>query len=769
MAFTAVQAILCSGSFVLGLSAAIAAEQIRFDTAEQWREWPLPMGIVQLDQAGIVRPVEIRKNVDPVRNAAAFGGGIRAVGSNAFTADRLIDGDPLTGWNPDPTANPEDWWIEIDLGRAVAARRITLVFAEEAPPLALFDVFLSTGEPAVDVVGNPIEGSLIYRTKQRFKENAKHRITIELDPVRDPLLQFMRFEALDLVSGAELVEVEVEAIGDNMALDLLAKGGGLELIVDIDGFGDAASFANVLPLADGRFSLWSENRRINRSVNVISRMTLDLGAVYWVDLVRIVGDFLSRPGQFRFNFDTYEVLTSDGSLAPDGTRIWHKQFAGKASQSNRQLGIANHHFATTRTRYVRVEWVFWDAACAAACTGCGIVPPCQFWGGTRELQVFGAGHPSRMEFSSPLIDLDSDKQVQTLRWGADAPAGSHLEVRSRSGNELQLQITYHDKNNKEVTAKKYNKLIPSFKGRIDTAFSAGGDWSPWSNIYLRPGEAFQSPSPRRYMELQVALVSERPERGVQLDWLEIEFDNPLAQQALGEIFPLQVQPGKQTEFAYYIQPRQIARTGFDRLLLETSAPVEFKGVWVDGERQEVVVEEMDMGFAVTLPAPIRESKLLELRFVGTVFVDATRFDAFLADSRDAALSRQRVDSGDAYAEVVSSTNAVRLPVGLQLLANVAIEPRILTPNADGVNDVLRVEFDLVNVLAPRLVGLRVFDMAGRLLQMLEEQALAGDMVLVWDGRALDDVRVPPGLYVAELRIDGDGGIQRRRRVISVAY
>ena len=768
MGLKAVQAILCSW-VVLGLSAAVAAEQIRFDTVEQWREWPLPMGIVQLDATGTVRPVEIRKNVDPVRNAAAFGGGIRAAGSNAFAAARLIDGDASTGWSPDPTANPEDWWVEIDLGRAVAARRIMLVFAQEAPALALFDVFLSTGEPAVDVVGNPIEGSLIYRTKQRFKENTRHRITIELDPVRDPLLQFIRFEALGLVPRAELVEVEVEAIGDNMALDLLAKGGGLELIVDIDGFGDAASFANVLPLADGRFSLWSENRRINRSVNVISRMTLDLGAVYWVDLVRIVGDFLSRPGQFRFNFDRYEVLTSDGSLAPDGTRIWHKQFAGKASQSNRQLGIANHHFATTKTRYVRVEWVFWDAACAAACTGCGIVPPCQFWGGTRELQVFGAGHPSRVVFSSPLIDLGSDKQVQTLRWGADAPAGSHLEVRSRSGNELQLQVTYHDKNNKEVTAKKYGKLIPSFKGRIDTAFSAGGDWSPWSNIYLRPGEAFQSPMPRRYMEVQVALVSERLERGVQLDWLQIEFDNPLAQQVLGEIFPVQVQPGKQTEFAYYIQPRQIAGTGFDRLLLETSAPVEFTGVWVDGERQEVVVEETDTGFAVTLPAPIRESKLLELRFVGTVFVDATRFDAFLADSRGAALARQRVDSGDAYAEVVSSTNAVRLPVGPQLLANVSIEPRILTPNADGVNDVLRVEFDLVNVLAPRLVGLRVFDMAGRLLQVLEEQGLAGDRALVWDGRAQDGVRVPPGLYVAELRIDGDGGIQSRRRVISVAY
>jgi len=73
------------------------------------------------------------------------------------------------------------------------------------------------------------------------------------------------------------------------------------------------------------------------------------------------------------------------------------------------------------------------------------------------------------------------------------------------------------------------------------------------------------------------------------------------------------------------------------------------------------------------------------------------------------------------------------------------------------------------VLAQRLVGLRVFDMAGRLLQVLEEQGLAGDRALVWDGRAQDGVRVPPGLYVAELRIDGDGRIQSRRRVISVAY
>jgi len=79
MALKAAQAILYSSGVVLGLSVAIAAEQIRFDTAEQWREWPLPMGIVQLDETGIVRSVEIRKNVDSVRNAAAFGGRIKCL------------------------------------------------------------------------------------------------------------------------------------------------------------------------------------------------------------------------------------------------------------------------------------------------------------------------------------------------------------------------------------------------------------------------------------------------------------------------------------------------------------------------------------------------------------------------------------------------------------------------------------------------------------------------------------------------------------------
>ena len=754
---------------VLWLAGTLAAEQLRFDAADEWRTWHLPLGIVELDDAGIIRPVEIRKDVDPVRDAAAFGGGIRAAGSNALTAVRAIDGDRLTGWSPDLADDPDDWWIEIDLGRAVAAHRVALTFLQSAPPCALFDVLLSTGEPAIDVVGNPIEGSLVYRVQERFKENQRQRVALELDPVRDPFVQFIRVEMLDCGAGAALAEVEVEAIGDNLSLDLAAKGGDLEIIVDIDGFGDAASFANSLPVADGRFSLWTENRRINRPVDVISRMTLDLGAVYWVDLVRIVGNFLSRPGQFRFNFDRYEVLTSDGSLAPNGTRIWHRQFAGRASTANRQLGIANHHFAPIRTRYVRIEWVFWDAACAAACVGCGIVPPCQFWGGTRELQIFGEGYPQRVMLSSPLIDLGGDKQVHAIRWRADAPVGTRVEVRSRTGNDLQMDITYHDKNGRVVTERKYNKLIPSFKGRIDTALSPGTNWSPWSKLYLQSGEPFASPSPRQYAELDVALVSEQPDVGTALDWLEIEFGDPVAQEVVGEIFPVEVQPGERTEFAYYIRPQQVAGRGFDHLEVESSAPIEFVEVLVEGEVVEATDTPTEGGLAIALASPVKSRQLVELRFAGTVFVDATRFDAFIAQGSADALLRQRVDAGDAYSEVVSSTNAVRLPVGARLLANVGMGPLALTPNGDGINDALMVEFDLVNVLAARWIGLRVFDLAGRLVWVREEEGEAGGRAWVWDGRGSWGAQVTPGLYVAELRVEGDEESYSRRRVVAVAY
>ena len=96
-------------------------------------------------------------------------------------------------------------------------------------------------------------------------------------------------------------------------------------------------------------------------------------------------------------------------------------------------------------------------------------------------------------------------------------------------------------------------------------------------------------------------------------------------------------------------------------------------------------------------------------------------------------------------------------------------PLALTPNGDGINDALRVEFDLVNVLAARRIGLRIFDLAGRLVWVREEEGKAGGRAWVWDGRGSWGTKVTPGLYVAELRVEGDEGSYSQRRVVAVAY
>ena len=741
-------------------------EQIRYDTEVEWRQWQLPLGAVELDREGSIRPVRIRKETNAALDAADFGGGIRDAGSNDGEAVLVMDGDPTSGWSPDPEDAPEDWFIEVDLGRTVAARRVTLVFDESGPPFELFTLFLSTGEPAIDVVRNVVEGTLVYRFQERFKENKKHRVTLELDPVRHPFVQFVRVEPLVHVPGARLAEVEVEAVGDNIALGLLDRGGGLEIILDVDNLADSVPLGNALVTIDGDFSMWLMHRRINRSINVISHITLDLGAVYWTDLVRIVSDFMSAPGQFRFNFDTYQVFTSDGSLAPDGTRIWREQFSGKATESNRRLGIANHHFELVQTRYVRLVWVFWDAACAAANPGL-TVPPCQFWGETRELQIFGEGHPSRVSFRSPLVDLRGNKQVSGIRWRADTPPGTLIEVRSRTGNELRHDITYHDKNGKEVTEKKWNKLIPSFRGSVDTTLVAGEDWSPWSNLYLTPDEPFQSPSPRQYLEMEISLVSESPDRGASLDFLELEFHPPLADEVVGEISPSAVLPGESTEFSYFVRaPRT---SGFDRLEIAASVPMLFREVFVEEQMVEVEAEEMDGGFQVTFPRQVRQGELVEVRFAAPVFLQSTRFDAFLADSRREELGRQVVEPGDAASQVESNTNVVELPVSRRLLANLLISTPVLTPNGDGRNDELKLSVDLMNVLERRSLRMRLFDLAGRLLREIEGGALAGHHELSWDGRDGRERLVPPGLYLLELQVDGDAGAEGVRRVVSVVY
>ena len=62
--------------------APLNAEELRFDNAAQWRQWTLPLGIVELTPQGVVRPLAVRRNINAALDALDHGGGIRGVGSN---------------------------------------------------------------------------------------------------------------------------------------------------------------------------------------------------------------------------------------------------------------------------------------------------------------------------------------------------------------------------------------------------------------------------------------------------------------------------------------------------------------------------------------------------------------------------------------------------------------------------------------------------------------------------------------------------------------
>lgn len=112
---------------------------------------------------------------------------------------------------------------------------------------------------------------------------------------------------------------------------------------------------------------------------------------------------------------------------------------------------------------------------------------------------------------------------------------------------------------------------------------------------------------------------------------------------------------------------------------------------------------------------------------------------------------------------------VHLSVTRDLFASLTLSPRMITPNGDGVNDQATATLSLLNVLVPRPLHLKVFDLSGRLVKAVEQEGKAGQQHLLWDGRNHRDQLVPPGVYIIEVGVEGDAGSKTTRQLVSVAY
>jgi hypothetical protein len=740
----------------------VSADQLRIDSAEAWRQWTLPGDAVDLELGGL-KPVFTRRNINAVANASDFAGGIRAVGSNARDGVNLIDGTIETYWAPDLEAPLEDWWIEVDLGRVVSAQRIELHFASTSEPLEFFKILTSDGETFFSNAGVGIEGTLRYNDRRLYSFNQDQIVEIDfgLKPLRH-----IRIQADKKTPGTQFSELRVESVGDNLSLGAIERGG--EIVVrSLIGSGRDERDENPLisrNLVDGDItSYWG--RKEGRGLLPVGRFTLDLGVLYWIDRVRLLGDFTGLPttgeqARARFgsiNYLWYHMTGSDGSLAPDGSLRWVS--LGELPESPRNQRDIVHfeeRFPLMKLRYIRLLFGMTTNALS---------------GTTAEIQTFGEGFPAELTARSPIYDLGGEKAVSTISWRGTSPPATRVEIRSRTGNALVEEYVFYDKNGKGVTERKYDKLIPSFRGKIDTVRASGDDWSNWSRAYDTSGQFFLSPGPRRYVQLETRFLSDDPSATATLDDISLDFGNPLAEQTRAEVFPRQALPGEKGEFTYYLQSDLDATSlGFDQIELSSSADLTFLAIRVDGESASVDLENIDGGFKLSFANAIARSALVEIDFESTLYLNQTRFDANLFNSALTPTGRQQVDPGDASADIESEQVFVSLPIDERLFSALTLSTRIFTPNGDGIGDHLLVKFDLLKVLNPRPVELGVYDMSGRRVALISDAAItAGRQKIVCDGRNPEGRTVPPGLYILQIEVAGDALTHTESRLISVVY
>ena len=407
-----------------------------------------------------------------------------------------------------------------------------------------------------------------------------------------------------------------------------------------------------------------------------------------------------------------------------------------------------------------------------------------------EFEVYGEGFVEETVLVTQILDFGQSINWGKIRWDADVPEGTRIEVRTRTGNTPDPSLYFDENINgdiRPITLAAYEKLDPS--GRLPTVYDTD-NWSFWSPPYdfaaglrdsdapaeeWRDGTPLLSPGPSRYIQLAFRLFSTFT-TAPRIRSFTIQFGNaPAARAILGEVWPIAVDSFAPTEFTYVVRPEfSDDDTGFDRLEIRTHAQVQsISTVKRDGtelDLHDFVPDIQADRLVVSFPRLQGEDdsfKQLEVSFVVPVLRFGTEFSGWVFDSNDPDQIKQQVRPGNATFRFSGDALAVNTPVGGRLLVDIAVTSNPLTPNGDGVNETLEIAYKLREVTASRPVRLAIYNLAGQLVVELPPiTARSGEFAHRWDGRDTAQELVPPGTYIWRLQLEGK---EERAGILSVAY
>ena len=805
----------------------LADNQIIVDAPEHWEAWHLKAGLSYISPDGSISPRFIRKRVnaalDAPRYAVQLEGGVSA-GSNEEDAGNIIDGDPTTFWGPDLDRPEQDWWVQLKLGRLVVVEKIVLRFVEEdvGEPFLQFDVLGWRRPPPFSDTKYTLLGTNIakfwplYRTDRPIKTQRvfeiepktteRHNPAFEGDPlavihilVRQSQLDRMRevgpasYAALPEESkGAvdyyrrggsgrqtlttkenyetlvpdrqgrvryfvrerpRLAEVEVWTLGDNLNHDRVAMGGTTELAINSDP-GNPATATRTWSLAttvtDGDYSTGASFAIFPHLGNTFVE---DLGTQFWVDTMHLLTDG---------RIDHLGLEVSDGSLAPNGTILW--------TDVENQAYRADYRAFEMEPRTVRYVRTAFGQRASRSSAGT-YAQQVSF----LEVMLYGEGYVAEVALMSDVIELGEHKSLVSLEWEADTPAGTWIELSTRTGNSLAAELVYHDSDGQVVTQERYERRLPRQKqGEITRKHLPDGSWSPWSRFYLKSGEEIQSPRIRKYLQIKARVMADTLSKygdPANLHSIRVNLTDLYADRLWGEVWPCRVHKvGTPEERSFFIRPvfsnddqsfDEFRVTGTRATTLElvdvrAGTRDDFRG----GTYRVIPRLQIDIQRAVAdtlifcLPEPIRPgTELVEVRLNPAVYANSAAFEASVKAAGHSG-SWQQVDVGDATDQVDSQTNVVVALADNIMLSDLRIEPPVFTPNGDGVNDVQTFRFSVNRLTAEKSVTVSIFDLSGRRVRQLRAQREdpRGRYALFWSGDGAGGRRVPPGIYLVRLEL-----------------
>ena len=439
-----------------------------------------------------------------------------------------------------------------------------------------------------------------------------------------------------------------------------------------------------------------------------------------------------------------------------------------------------------------------------------------------DFELFGEGVPLRAVYKTRIFDLGPKVNFGSFSWSAtslrmvdgepieapDAPVSIQVEARTGIDPKPDIYYEFTDMGTRvPVSQQRYQDVLKNPSGAVNTDDGQGGtltlatrpkpgiragieydqdNWTFWSVPTFESGQTLGLRS-GSHLQLKILLNSEDFDAFVRLDSLWIETSPTLATSVIGEVARLddpqplrgvaEVEMGAMTEFVYDVKAEvSAADTGFDALRIHTGGPPAFKhlemGIPLRQVEASEVVESAD-GLTIHLPEHLNagRNELIRVVFAAEVFDFAWTFDGEVLDSQSQSLP-QPVQGGDVGDDIATSTLRVLASSTTQAekIRDLRLSTAVITPNDDGVNDLLEIEYTLLGL--PRTVAsrLNIHALDGRKVATLAAGSQKSGLQRIrWDGRDASGALLPTGLYLLGLEVEGEAAVIKRLIPVGLAY